>query len=95
MINRTIHSHGTDRKPASMTITQYLGTGAVSRGRMKLSSSLNTVVATAPYLHDDNDKAAVIKGIENLQNSLKGIVNLNWISPGSGQSASQFVSSVS
>ncbi|KAI1878510.1 uncharacterized protein JN550_000692 [Neoarthrinium moseri] len=95
---RERHLHWQSRvegsQKTSMTITQYLGTGAVSRGRMKLSSSLNTVVSTAPYLHDDNDKAAIIKGIENLQDSLKGISGLTWIAPKPGQTVTQFVNSL-
>jgi cellobiose dehydrogenase (acceptor) len=77
-----------------MTVTQYLGTGAVSRGRLTIRPNLNTVVSTSPYLHDDNDKAAVVTGIENLQKALTGYANITWITPKPGVSASQFVNSV-
>jgi cellobiose dehydrogenase (acceptor) len=62
---------------------------------MTLDSRLGTVVSTAPYLHDDQDKAAVIKGIENVQETFKNIQNLTWISPKPGVSATDFVNSVS
>lgn len=92
----SIHTgHNNANYPASMTITQYLGTGAVSRGRMTLDSRLGTIVSTAPYLRDDNDKAAVIKGIENVQATFKNIPNLTWITPKAGVSATTFVNSVS
>ena len=78
---------------ASMTITQYLGTGSTSRGRMTITRQLNTVVSTPPYLRTDEDKAAVIKGLVNLQESLKD-AGFTWVNPKPGVSAEQFVNSV-
>lgn len=68
-----------------MTITQYLGTGATSRGRMTITAALNTRVAIPPYLRDAADKAAVIKGVENVQKYFAPIANLTWIRPSPGQ----------
>ncbi|KAK3386881.1 cellobiose dehydrogenase [Podospora didyma] len=78
----------------SMTVTQYLGTGSVSRGRLTITRQLNTVVSTPPYLHDENDKAAVVQGLINLQESLASVANLTWITPRSNVTAAQFVNSV-
>ncbi|KAI0521074.1 cellobiose dehydrogenase [Xylaria bambusicola] len=78
----------------SMTITQYLGTGAKSRGRMVITAALNTRVAVAPYLIDAGDKAAVIKGLENLQRYFASIPNLTWLRPGPKQDATTFVNSI-
>jgi cellobiose dehydrogenase (acceptor) len=78
-----------------MTITQYLGTGAKSRGRMTITSALNTRVATSPYLNDAADKAAVIKGIENVQGYFNAIQNLTWVRPSNAQNATAYVNSVS
>ncbi len=78
-----------------MTITQYLGTGTLSRGRMTITKQLNTVVSTAPYLRDSHDREAVILGINSLRASLKGVSNLAWISPRADQATEQFVDSVS
>ncbi|KAK3942373.1 putative cellobiose dehydrogenase [Diplogelasinospora grovesii] len=83
-------SDGTTNGKA-MTMSQYLGRGATSRGRMTITPDLNTVVSDLPYLKDPNDKAAVIQGIVNLQNSLKGVQNLTWTYPNASTSATDFV----
>jgi cellobiose dehydrogenase (acceptor) len=77
-----------------MTMSQYLGRGSVSRGRMTITPALDTVVTTAPYLHDENDKLAVIQGIKNLKAALSGIPNLQWIVPSANQSVEDFVNTV-
>jgi len=76
-------------------MSQYLGRGSQSRGRMTITPSLDTVVTTAPYLHDENDKLAVIQGIKNLQAALSGIANLTWVVPKANQSVEDFVNTVS
>ncbi|KAG7285606.1 hypothetical protein NEMBOFW57_010235 [Staphylotrichum longicolle] len=78
----------------SMTITQYLGTGTLSRGRMTITRQLNTIVSTPPYLRDAHDREAVIKGINNLRDSLKGVANLTWITPRADVATEQFVDSI-
>jgi cellobiose dehydrogenase (acceptor) len=80
---------------ASMTITQYLGTGTTSRGRMGITPTLNTRVMTAPYLRDSHDKEAVIQGIEYMRGVLSPIQNLTWITPTATQNITAFVNSVS
>ncbi|KAG7124919.1 Cellobiose dehydrogenase like protein [Verticillium longisporum] len=75
----------------ALTISQYLGRGAKSRGRMTITPALNTVVSTIPYLIDTNDKEAVIKGIENLQRALANVPNLKWLHPAPGTTARQYV----
>ncbi|KAI1343501.1 putative cellobiose dehydrogenase [Xylariaceae sp. FL0016] len=80
--------------PTSMTITQYLGTGSQSRGRMTIGTTLNTRVSTPPYLHNDDDKLAVIKGLENVRKYFQPISNLTWIRPAANQTSSQFVNSI-
>ena len=78
----------------AMTISQYLGRGATSRGRMAITKSLNTVVSQSPYLHDPNDLDAVIQGVKNMQNALKGVANLSWASPTSNLTAESYVNSL-
>lgn len=80
---------------ASMTVTQYLGTGSLSRGRMTITRQLNTIVSTPPYLRDEHDREAVIQGIVNLRETLKGVANLTWITPPSNITVEAFVDSVS
>lgn len=77
-----------------MTITQYLGTGTKSRGRMTISKQLNTIVSTPPYLRDEHDREAVIQGITNLRETLKDVANLTWITPPSNMTVEDFVDSV-
>ncbi|KAK4107520.1 GMC oxidoreductase [Canariomyces notabilis] len=95
-INRHLHwqARVEGKRNTSMTITQYLGTGSLSRGRMTITRQLNTIVSTPPYLRDEHDKEAVIQGLINLQESLKGVANLTWITPPSNVTAEQFVNSI-
>ncbi|KAJ9137225.1 Fungal cellulose binding domain-containing protein [Pleurostoma richardsiae] len=78
----------------AMAMSQYLGRGATSRGRMTITSGLNTVVSTLPYLRDKNDVDAVIQGIVNLQNALKSVANLTWAYPDANTSAADFVNNM-
>jgi cellobiose dehydrogenase (acceptor) len=78
-----------------MTMSQYLGRGSVSRGRMTITKALTTVVSTVPYLQDKNDVAAVIQGIKNLQGALSGVKNLTWDLPAPGTTVEDFVNNVS
>ncbi|KAK4190122.1 putative cellobiose dehydrogenase precursor [Podospora australis] len=78
----------------AMTMSQYLGRGATSRGRMTLTPALTTIVSDAPYLKDNNDKEAIIQGITNLQNALKNVQGLTWNYPPAGMSVREFVDSI-
>lgn len=75
-------------------MSQYLGRGAVSRGRMTITSTLNTVVSTVPYLHDKNDVQAVIQGIVNLKAALANVKGLVWQYPSATESVTDFVNNV-
>ncbi|QKX62083.1 uncharacterized protein TRUGW13939_09239, partial [Talaromyces rugulosus] len=75
----------------AMTMSQYLGRGATSRGRMTITAGLNTVVSTLPYLQDENDIQAVIQGIVNLQSALENVANLTWTYPPANESVTDFV----
>ncbi|KAK4106178.1 carbohydrate-binding module family 1 protein [Parathielavia hyrcaniae] len=78
----------------TMTMSQYLGRGATSRGRMTITPSLTTVVSDVPYLKDNNDKEAVIQGIINLQNALKNVAGLTWNFPAPGTSPRDYVNNM-
>jgi cellobiose dehydrogenase (acceptor) len=80
---------------ASMTITQYLGMGTTSRGRMGITPSLTTRVMTPPYLRNAQDKEAVVQGIEYIRGVLSQIQNLTWVEPKANQTTTAFVNSVS
>ncbi|KFY05536.1 hypothetical protein V492_08470 [Pseudogymnoascus sp. VKM F-4246] len=78
----------------TMTLSQYLGRGAVSRGRLNILKDLTVAVSQVPYLRDENDIAAVIKGIENLQEALSGVANLTWLQPAPNVTATEFVNNM-
>ncbi|OLN93072.1 Cellobiose dehydrogenase 6 [Colletotrichum chlorophyti] len=78
----------------AITISQYLGRGATSRGRMTIQPSLATAVTVNPYLNDKNDAEAVIKGLENLQAALKNVPNLVWSHPPPGTSVRDYVTNM-
>lgn len=61
---------------------------------MVITRQLNTLVSIPPYLRNEADKAAVIQGLVNLQESLKDVPGLTWIKPGPNVTAEQFVNSV-
>ncbi|KAF2703824.1 GMC oxidoreductase [Pleomassaria siparia CBS 279.74] len=82
------------RTKNAMTITQYLGTGTTSRGRMTLQPNLNTRVSTVPYLRDAADKDAVIQGIDFIRSALSKVNGLTWITPTSSQTTTAFVNSI-
>jgi len=75
----------------AMTLSQYLGRGVVSRGRMAITPGLTTVVAEHPYLHNDGDLEAVIKGIKNIVNSLSAIPNITWVLPPPNSTVEDYV----
>jgi hypothetical protein len=95
-INRHFHwqSRVEGTLNTSMTVTQYLGTGSTSRGRLTITRQLNTLVSTPPYLRTDNDKAAVVQSLINLQKVLEPVANLTWITPKANVTAEQFIASV-
>lgn len=92
----TARVEGSDGTPngKAMTMSQYLGRGATSRGRTTITSGLSMVVSTLPYLHDKNDVDAVIQGIKNLQAGLKSVANLNWTYPDPSTSVEDFVNNM-
>jgi cellobiose dehydrogenase (acceptor) len=75
----------------SMTLSQYLGRGVVSRGRATITGNLDTAVSEHPYLHNAGDKEAVILGIKSLIESLSTIKNLTFILPPPGTTVEKFV----
>ncbi|KAK9425521.1 putative Fungal cellulose binding domain-containing protein [Seiridium unicorne] len=78
----------------AMTMSQYLGRGSTSRGRMTITSGLSTIVSTLPYLNDENDVQAVIQGIKNLQAALANVQNLTWEYPTADESVEDFVNNM-
>jgi len=75
-------------------MSQYLGRGSTSRGRMTIRQGLDTFVSDAPYLKDPNDKLAVIAGIESIRKALSGYPNLEWKFPTSNQTTQDYVDGI-
>ena len=74
-----------------MIMSQYLGRGVTSRGRMSIDSNMKTHVAEHPYLRDENDVAAVVQSIENIRHALKGYANLTFAVPADNQTTADYV----
>ena len=62
-------------------MSQYLGRGSTSKGRMTITPGLSTFVAEHPYLRTPGDKEAVIKSLNNLRSALGNYPNLTWSVP--------------
>ncbi|PGH11401.1 hypothetical protein AJ79_04902 [Helicocarpus griseus UAMH5409] len=75
----------------TMTISQYLGRGSVSRGRVTITPSLTMTVSDAPYLKDEGDVAAVIAGLKEVVEIFAPVTNLTWLQPAEGVTVEQFV----
>ncbi|KAL2162456.1 hypothetical protein VTH06DRAFT_7369 [Thermothelomyces fergusii] len=78
----------------AMTLSQYLGRGVVSRGRMGITSGLTTTVAEHPYLHNDGDLEAVIQGIQNVVDALSQVPDLEWVLPPPNTTVEEYVNSL-
>ncbi|KAF2235834.1 hypothetical protein EV356DRAFT_98225 [Viridothelium virens] len=75
----------------SMTISQYLGRGAVSRGRLTITPSLDMTPSTLPYLQNADDLAAVITGLERVVKALQTDPNITISVPSTNQTISEYV----
>jgi hypothetical protein len=82
----------------TMTLSQYLGRGSLSRGRATIKGDLSigcSDPANFPYLKDQYDIAAVVQGIKNVQKALNTVKNLTFVHPPPGQTVEDYVASVS
>ncbi|KAL4807494.1 hypothetical protein BDV18DRAFT_135433 [Aspergillus unguis] len=75
----------------TISISQYVGRGQTSRGKLTINSGLNTVVSELPWLADENDQDAVIQGFQRLQDSLKHIEGLTFAAPTANVSIESYV----
>jgi len=77
----------------AMTLSLYLGRGAISRGRTVITKGLTMEVATLPY-GDPNDLATVAIAIDHMVSALKTIPNITWNLPPSNMTSTEYVASV-
>ena len=76
-------------------MSQYLGRGVVSRGRMALTPALTTRVATLPYLTgDEGDLEAIIQGLDNIREALADVPGLKFLSPADNGTSAEYVDQV-
>jgi len=79
-----------------VTISQYLGTGVTSRGRITITNNLGMTVGTEPYGTTGPDKAAIVKGVDNMLTAIKGWTGANGtaitlVQPAAGVTAQAYV----
>jgi cellobiose dehydrogenase (acceptor) len=87
---RVESSHGVSSNK-SMTISQYLGRGKISKGRTTITAGLNMVVSTLPYINDDNDLAAIKTGLQNLISSLSINRDISVVYPAANTTLDAFL----
>ncbi|KAI0514464.1 cellobiose dehydrogenase [Xylaria bambusicola] len=79
---------------STMIMSQYLGRGSTSRGRMTIRQGLDTFVSDPPYLKDENDKLAIITSIDNLRKGLSKYPNLKFAFPPMNQTVKDYVDGI-
>ncbi|KAH8200482.1 hypothetical protein TruAng_005375 [Truncatella angustata] len=94
----TSRVEGEDKTGTNKTLimSQYLGRGSTSRGRMTITAGLSTVVAQHPYLRTAGDKEAVLKSLDNLRAALTptNVKDLTWAVPLANQTTADYVDSL-
>lgn len=89
----TIRAEGSlgESGPTMVTMSQYLGTGVVSRGRMTIASNLGMQISTSPFLNNNADKDVVIRGVQSIMNAASGKNGITFLHPAAGVSAKDYV----
>lgn len=93
----TIRAEGSlqETGPTLITMSQYLGTGVVSRGRMTIDSNLGMHISVLPYLNNAADKEVVIRGVQSILNAASGKNGITFLHPAAGVTATQYVNNYS
>ena len=91
----TSRVEGSNGEPSgdTMTLSLYLGRGAISRGRTTIEKGLNMIVSTLPY-GNVNDLASVATAIDHMVSALKTVPGLTWLLPPLNQTGAEYVASV-
>lgn len=82
--------HGIEAN-TSMVISQYLGRGKKSRGRMTITPGLTMTVSELPFVNDAGDVAAIVQGIKNLKEVIAKNSKLTMKYPTASESVEDFV----
>lgn len=75
----------------SMVISQYLGRGKTSKGRITINAGLTMSVTELPYVNTPGDVAAIVQGIKNLKAVIAKNPKLTMKFPTASQSVEEFV----
>lgn len=75
----------------SMVLSQYLGRGKKSRGRMTINADLSMTVSDLPFVKDAGDVAAIVQGIKNLKEVIAKNSKLTMKYPTATESVEDFV----
>jgi len=75
----------------SMTISQYLGRGKVSKGRATITAALNMVVSDLPYINNDGDLAAIKTGLQSVFDSLSTDKRIKVVAPAANTSIDSYL----
>jgi len=78
----------------SMTISQYLGRGSTSRGSLSINGALSMYVSSAPYLNTQEDRAAVITSIKNMQKAISKFPEIVFEVPSPNVTVEEYVDSL-
>ncbi|PWW75964.1 GMC oxidoreductase [Tuber magnatum] len=89
----TVRAEGSHNESGNtvVTMSQYLGRGTKSRGRMTIQSNLNTAITGNPFLNDAGDTEAVILGVQSLMNAASADASITFLHPASGLTAAEYV----
>lgn len=74
-----------------ITISQYLGTGMTSRGRISIKENLNMATTISPYLNNEYDIETVIAGVKSIMSSIANVSGISLVQPAAGVDAESFV----
>ncbi|KAL1634694.1 hypothetical protein SLS56_002096 [Neofusicoccum ribis] len=87
-------ARSTGNTTRSMTVSQFLGRGLTSRGAVTIAPDLRMRISTLPYLRTEEDKEAVVRGLEAVVEALRGAGDgIRFTAPAEGMSVREYVDS--
>ncbi|CUS12879.1 unnamed protein product [Tuber aestivum] len=89
----TVRAEGSHNETGStvVTLSQYLGTGTKSRGRMTIFPNLDMAITGNPFLTDASDTEAVILGVQSFLDAASTDDSITILHPAPGLTATEYV----
>ncbi|KAF4549314.1 Dehydrogenase-like protein [Elsinoe fawcettii] len=75
----------------SMVLSQYLGRGKTSRGKLVINKDLTMSIAQNPFVNTQGDRDAIVQGIKNVLAALAKNPRITVLQPAAGVSVETFV----